>query len=733
MNRVKNRRNYIRILGASLLLMILMFPLVKVSAAQEEGIQIIEFKTQYKVTAAADGYFIIQDSNEKYGLLNRKGEVVVEPEYDDMQFPEDAIAYDYLLVKKGSNWGVLDYKGKILVDTVYDSVDVCRDGYKVMAAYDGNRTHIFNDKGSKIGELLGEYTIINDEVFKGSSDLKSRKDKAILSFQNSKLYFTKKGTDVQVANIYPLGKNIVADYNVGSNNDKALDEMYGKVSTYRYIKVYDQSGKSIEDITPDPNWSQSEKEVVRGGVRIDRVISDHSLIVRLMGYRNDYLSIYSIKSHQYSQMFRNISDFYDGKAFAADENGDLFIIDEEGNFLSSKKIDMGDYERLGIKTFKHEPFAIFKSKEKEPLYKLYSLLNKLSLDTVFSTVTFKRNENNEEICHGFPLVSNENGEYTILNHKGVAFFPYGTYEKKLISNNTLYALNCITIVSHDQDGGDYNVTAYYTGEGEKHNLFETPVLMYSLFGAIVLLIVLLALAFILKNKSDAKNKALVESEKKKILENKAFKRRLMEPGNDVEDEEEVDEPDDETLDRIFSNLEEDYVYGDEKDSEEEALLKGDTTVLPDLSEVTFRPESEIDEEDDEDVIQEMIEVPETVHSDELLTQEDFFGKIKCIEGAYIGAEISLCNHEWLRIGRDDSENDLVMPSRKVSRKHCAVSYDAENKQYLVIDYSRNGVYTETGKRLHQNNQSIVKAGTRLYIGNNETIIELMKDKEGKKK
>lgn len=686
-----------------------------------KDIQEISFHTEYSVCETADGLFIVQDQEGKYGLLDSNGKMRISCKYDAMNFPKDVITYDYLLVKEGSNWGVLDYKGAEIIPVQYNSIDEYKDGRMVAAAYNGNTTDIYNDKGSQIGKLHGEFKVLSDNIFKSSDELRSLKDKTILSYDEEKLYFIKKGTDVQVANTYAMGKYIVADYNVGSGKDRSKDAKFGKISTYRYIRVYDTAGNLVDNITPDPDWTKNEQNEIRGAIRTEKIVSDHSLIVRMMGYKQDYLAVYDFDQKTFSEFYKNISDFYDGKAFAADENGELFIIDENGNKKTKHALGINDYERLGISTYRHDPFAIFKKKGKNVQYKLYSLCNNIFVDNVFSTVTYMRNSKNEEICKGLPLVSNENKEYTILDRNGNPFFEYGKYEKKLVARNALYSLNCVCIVEEKDNG--YDVHAYYTGEGERHGFLDSPVLLAILVGCVILLLILLIIAYVLKQRSDEKMKEIVAKERKKIMESQAYKHRMLNPHIPTDNEEEVSQ--EEEKDGVI--LEEDS----EEELEQEdpvtemagedvgALLRGDTIRLPDLDESTFYVKDHYHEED----IPSLFEKDE---SDELLTEDDFFGKIICVEGAYVGAEIALCKDEWIRIGRDEAENDLVMPSKKVSRKHCAISYDTKSKQYLVIDYSRNGVYTDRGQKLKQGSQNMVSEGTKLFLGNKETVIRLAK-------
>lgn len=638
------------------------------------------FKTEYEVEAAADGYYILQDPvSGQFGLYDGAGDEVIACEYDEMYFPKDSVQYDYLLVKQGSNWGVLDYKGKTLIDLKYDSIDAYDDGNTVAAAYDGNVTEVFNIKGKQIGTLHGEYEVLSDDYFKSDEDIKTLKDSVILTYADEQLLFSKKDSDVETANVEKIGKQIIADYNVGSSDDEDVsDELYGKINTYRYLKVFDESGEQTLKITPDETWTEEEDEEVSGGIRMEKVISDHSVEIRLMGYKENYLTIYDIEDQSYSELFRNIGKFYDGKAFAVDDDSELHIIDEKGNILTQDPIEIDDYERLGLKQFKNDPFAIFKNEdEDEKEYRLYSLNTSSALDTVFSTVTFKRDSDNNEICKGYPLVSNEDNEYVILNKDGSPLFDYGEFNKEDLVNHTLYSDSCICVVV--DEGGKNAVYAYITNEKEKNAILSSPFMIAVVAAIVVLLLLIITLIVLLRKKAKAR------AEKQRTM---AKRRQLQEQANR----------------RKERNQKNGVGRGPNKFVRE--------TAPPEVEETVRMGEPDV------------IKAYEKAKNTPPKRPEPFYGSVHCLAGEFAGAKIVLSENEWLRIGRDETENDLIIHNSKVSRKHCAITYDHKMGYYQVIDYSRNGVYLESGARLASSQKSIVKEGSVLFLGNDQTVIKL---------
>ena len=65
--------------------------------------------------------------------------------------------------------------------------------------------------------------------------------------------------------------------------------------------------------------------------------------------------------------------------------------------------------------------------------------------------------------------------------------------------------------------------------------------------------------------------------------------------------------------------------------------------------------------------------------------------VRC--GVREGAVLTLGSRERIRIGRE-VPCELVMPSQKISRIHCTVEFDEEQKMFLVTDTSKNGVYLQ---------------------------------------
>lgn len=80
------------------------------------------------------------------------------------------------------------------------------------------------------------------------------------------------------------------------------------------------------------------------------------------------------------------------------------------------------------------------------------------------------------------------------------------------------------------------------------------------------------------------------------------------------------------------------------------------------------------------------------------------GVMYCLEGTYQGDRIPM--RTKVVIGRDGSCANLVLGGeyKKVSRKHCEITYDAARRKYRIHDYSKNGVTLH----IYQNQKYVTK-------------------------
>lgn len=100
-------------------------------------------------------------------------------------------------------------------------------------------------------------------------------------------------------------------------------------------------------------------------------------------------------------------------------------------------------------------------------------------------------------------------------------------------------------------------------------------------------------------------------------------------------------------------------------------------------------------------------------------------RIYGINGEYAGAEVLV--GDGILLGRDPSVCQLVFNKEKISRRHCNITYNAENDKFVVTDYSSNGTYIQGGSQMKKNVPTELPAGTTIQLGKNGDTFRLGND------
>ena len=142
----------------------------------KKGENIIKASDKYKsISVANDGYFIFQ-TEDGYGIMNSKAEVIVRDNYNDINYCDKNI----FIACKNEKWGVLSIKEEQLVDFRYEELSMINSNF---IAYKNNKYYLL----SETGEEIGRYTnLITDIDYFAKSDYfdVARFTKQILSPKN---------------------------------------------------------------------------------------------------------------------------------------------------------------------------------------------------------------------------------------------------------------------------------------------------------------------------------------------------------------------------------------------------------------------------------------------------------------------------------------------------------------------------------------------------------------------
>ena len=115
-------------------------PLPAISMRHTTYIILIVFLTACKTQQLA-----VIKLNEKYGCINRKGEIIIQPIWEYiLQGDENK----HLLVRKDSLYGYIDSKGKIIIKPKFKSADLFSEG--LAAVSNGEKYGYINMKGDTI-------------------------------------------------------------------------------------------------------------------------------------------------------------------------------------------------------------------------------------------------------------------------------------------------------------------------------------------------------------------------------------------------------------------------------------------------------------------------------------------------------------------------------------------------------------------------------------------------------
>ncbi len=81
----------------------------------------------------------------------------------------------------------------------------------------------------------------------------------------------------------------------------------------------------------------------------------------------------------------------------------------------------------------------------------------------------------------------------------------------------------------------------------------------------------------------------------------------------------------------------------------------------------------------------------------------------------------------IMIGRDEVTCQVVLRrSAGVSRLHCLVSYNPASNMFIISDRnSKYGTFTGSGVRVTPNKSVALRSGERFYLGNKDTMFEVM--------
>ena len=187
-------------------------------------------------------YIIIEDKNNKFGLMKLDGEIVIDFKYD---YLSNSINKDEFIFYKDNKFGIINSKDEVILNNEYDTIYYINN-YKILS------------KNNKFGVFYNDKQIV-DYTIDGNIDFKMIGNNLYISNKNKSYLINSKGIKKQIDNkIIDIGyideenKSDYFFYTVNENNDKLTITFYDN-DFYEYYTLnipYEKMYKYSLNITP---------------------------------------------------------------------------------------------------------------------------------------------------------------------------------------------------------------------------------------------------------------------------------------------------------------------------------------------------------------------------------------------------------------------------------------------------------------------------------------------------
>ena len=111
---------------------------------------------EYEIFSTNDNrFFLLLDSNNKWGLINYKGEIILPCEFDSVN---TSFKDDMILVKKDDSWGFYNIDGTKVVDCIFSSAIAFDQGIAAVKEKDIDlKYYLINLEGERVSKNSFEY------------------------------------------------------------------------------------------------------------------------------------------------------------------------------------------------------------------------------------------------------------------------------------------------------------------------------------------------------------------------------------------------------------------------------------------------------------------------------------------------------------------------------------------------------------------------------------------------
>ena len=100
-------------------------------------------------------------------------------------------------------------------------------------------------------------------------------------------------------------------------------------------------------------------------------------------------------------------------------------------------------------------------------------------------------------------------------------------------------------------------------------------------------------------------------------------------------------------------------------------------------------------------------------------------KIKFISGQYAGSEIEVAPFATITFGRNPQVANFVFYNEGISRKHCSIQYDPNERRFMVTDYSSSGTYINNVKKMQPGVVEYLDGGDTIRLGKSDDVVQFI--------
>jgi len=96
-----------------------------------------------------------------------------------------------------------------------------------------------------------------------------------------------------------------------------------------------------------------------------------------------------------------------------------------------------------------------------------------------------------------------------------------------------------------------------------------------------------------------------------------------------------------------------------------------------------------------------------------------------VQGEFGGSQFPIKPEETIWFGRNSRDCQIIFPkNKKISRRHCSVSYDSQQRYFILTDLnSSNGTWIG-GERIDPSQPAVLQNGDEFYVGDASNVFRV---------